>query len=75
MACVCSERRSSWHSRAEVRCELVTGRNTIPRDDGSIKRSRGPVASIAALRRDIAMNQTDASDAGVGISRSAGTLD
>src|SRR4029077_19392680 len=54
---------------------FVTGRNAIPRDDRSIKRSRGPVASIAALRRDIAMNQTDPSNAGVGVSRSAGTLD
>src|SRR6202165_3042100 len=53
----------------------VAGRNAISRDDGSIERSRRPVAGIAALGRYVTMNQTDAGDAGVRVSRSAGTLD
>ncbi len=54
---------------------FVASRNSIPRNDGSIKSSCGPVANIATLCGDIAMNQTDARYAGVGVSRSAGALD
>src|SRR6266404_5111645 len=53
---------------------FVTGRNAVPRKDRGIERSRGPVASIAALCGDIAMNQTDASNAGISFNRRAGAL-
>src|SRR5258708_3435291 len=52
---------------------FVASRNSIPRDDGSIKRSCGQVASTATLCGDIAMNQTDARYTGV-FNRSARTL-
>src|ERR1019366_7858783 len=53
---------------------LVAGRNPVPREDGSIERSRRPAARVATLRGDVAMNQTDARDAGDYFCRRAGTL-
>src|ERR1019366_9767265 len=52
---------------------LVAGRNAVPREHGSIERRRRPGAVIAALGRDIAMNQTDARHA-VSFRRRAGGL-
>src|ERR1019366_8712186 len=53
---------------------LVAGRNPVPREDGSIERSRRPAARVATLRGDVAMKQTDARDAGDCFCRRAGSL-
>jgi hypothetical protein len=42
---------------------FVAGRNTVPREHGSVQHRSRPILRIATLRGNIAMNQADARDA------------